>query len=237
MKSSLKSKPLVSVIIPAHNGAAYIQEAIQSVLSQTYPHVEIWVIDNGSTDKTKEAALAFSKVHYVTLEGVSNTAYARNEGISRANGSFLAFLDQDDLWLPDKLEKQLDHLEKSPGIGAAICYQKMVLEPGHTKPHWLKKEFLEKSQPAYLPSALLAKRALFDQTDLFNPDFSLTSDVAWFFKAKHSGIDVALLPETLLIRRIHSDNASHRYLQIQKELLSVIHTSLQDRKRKKTAPL
>ncbi len=225
------NKPLVSVIIPAHNGAPYLAEAIQSVLNQTYPYFEIWVIDNGSTDQTAQIAKSFPQVHYRYLE-TANTGYARNEGITQARGSFFAFLDQDDIWTPDKLEKQVSFLEQNPTASAVVCQQKMVLQPGHTKPHWLKKEFLETAQPAYLPSALLVKRTTLEQTGLFDPTFSLTSDVAWFFKAKHSGIDPFLLPEVFLIRRIHNDNASHRCAKLQKELLSAIHSSLQERRKK-----
>lgn len=225
------NKPLISVIIPAHNGALYLAEAIRSVLNQTYPHVELWVVDNGSKDKTAEIARLFAEVHYIYLE-VASTAIARNEGILRSRGSLLAFLDQDDIWTPDKLEKQWAHLQKTPGINAVVCLQRMVLEKGHTKPHWLKKEFLERAESAYLPSALLVKKTALKQTHFFDPTFSLTSDVAWFFKAKHQGIQVDLLPEVLLTRRIHSDNASNRYAQIQKEILSVVRASLQERRTK-----
>src|SRR5690606_1604422 len=114
--------------------------------------------------------------------------------------------------------KQFAFLEKNPKISAVICQQKMILQPGHDKPHWLKREFLETAQPAYLPSALLVKRAALEQTNFFDPAYSLTSDVAWFFKAKHNGIEVSLLPEILLVRRIHNANASNRCLQIQKEI-------------------
>ncbi len=225
------NKPLISVIIPAYNGEKYLGEAIQSILNQTYSHVEIWVIDNGSVDRTKKVAQSFPQVHYVYSE-IADTAHARNKGASLARGSFLAFLDQDDLWTPDKLEKQLTFLEKNPSLSAVVCQQHIVLQPGCTKPHWLKQTFLDTVQPAYLPSALLVKRKIFEQMNLFDPTFSLASDVAWFFKAKHSGLEIALIPEALVTRRIHSDNASNRCAQAQKEILSVIRTSLQERRTK-----
>jgi glycosyltransferase involved in cell wall biosynthesis len=221
----------LSVIIPAHNGALYIGQAIQSVLAQTYPHLEIWAIDNGSKDNTKEIIRSFPMVNYVHSE-VADTAAARNEGLKRAKGEWIAFLDQDDIWEPTKLQKQLDYLANHPSLSGAICQQKMVLQEGHTKPHWLKKEFLETIQSAYLPSALLVKRSVMEKMNFFDTAFSLTSDVAWFLKAKHSGIEIGLLEEPLLIRRIHSDNASNRCSQIQKEILSAIQLSLAERRKK-----
>jgi glycosyltransferase involved in cell wall biosynthesis len=225
------NKPLISVIIPAHNGALYLADAIQSAIDQSYPYLEIWVIDNRSIDRTAEIAQSFPQVRYVYSD-VASTALARNEGVLQARGSLVAFLDQDDVWTPDKLSKQFDFLQKHPAAAAVVCEQRMVMQPGHPKPHWLKKEFLEAPQPAYLPSALLIHKSLLEQTNSFDSTFSLASDVAWFFQAKHRGIEVALLPETLLIRRIHNDNTSHRYIELQKEILSVIHSSLQERRTK-----
>jgi len=222
---------LISVIIPAHNGAAYLAEAIQSVLNQTYPHFEIWVIDNGSKDQTAQIAKSFPEVHYV-YSRVANTALARNKGILLARGSLLAFLDQDDVWQPDKLAKQLAYLEKNPSLSAVICQQQMVLQEGCSKPHWLKKEFLQTTQIAYLPSALLVKRVAFEQTDLFDPTLSLSSDTDWFFKAKNRGVEIGLYPEVLLLRRIHNDNASNECTQNQKELLSIIQNSLSEKRTK-----
>jgi len=225
------NNPLISVIIPAYNGAAYLAEAIQSVLNQTYPHFEIWVIDNGSKDQTAQIAKSFQKVQYVYLR-VAHTALARNKGILLARGSFFAFLDQDDLWRPDKLAKQLAYFKKNPALSGVICQQQMVLQEGHSKPHWLKKEFLEIPQPAYFPSALLVKRTAFEQTNLFDPAFSLGSDTDWFFKAKNRGVEIGLYPEVLLIRRIHNENASHQHTQCQNELLSIIRNSLHEKRTK-----
>lgn len=225
------NKPLISIIIPAHNGAAYLAEAIQSALNQTHPLIEILVIDNGSKDHTAQIAQSYPEVRYIYLAN-SDTTYARNYGISLAQGSLIAFLDQDDLWSPDKLTKQLSVIENNSKIEGVVCEQQMFLEPGHKKPHWLKQEFLEKTEPAYLPSALLVKRETLEKLHLFNPTFSLTSDVDWFFQAKHSGIEIALLPEALVQRRIHGDNASNRCHVIQKEILSIIRHSLQKRRNK-----
>jgi len=228
MKTS--SAPLVSIVIPAHNGEKYLTEAIQSVLNQNYPRYEIWVLDNGSTDNTQYIACSFPQVQY-QYEEKANTALARNQGISLAQGEYIAFLDQDDIWVSEKLTKQVSFLEEQKDYEAVVSLQKMYLQPGHTKPHWLKQEFLEKPQSAYLPSALLVRRSTFARTNSFNLSFSLASDVAWFFKAKHEGIKIGMIEEVLIHRRIHNKNTSNEYSQLQKEILSTIHHSLKERRK------
>jgi glycosyltransferase involved in cell wall biosynthesis len=108
---------LVSVIIPTYNRAKYIGEAIESVLAQTYSPIEIIVVDDGSTDNTCEIVAKYEpRVRYV----YQNNAWcgaARNNGIRLATGKYTAFLDSDDLWLPEKLERDVEFLENHPKIG------------------------------------------------------------------------------------------------------------------------
>jgi len=100
---------LVSVVIPTFNSSKYLKEAVESVLSQTYPHLELIVVDDGSTDETREALVPFFSDHRVRYFYQENKggAAARNLGIREARGEFIAFLDHDDVWLPEKIEKQL----------------------------------------------------------------------------------------------------------------------------------
>lgn len=108
--------PKVSVIIPAYNSAQYVGEAVESALAQTYKDHEIIVVDDGSTDNTKEVLSPYtSRIKYFFQENRGAPA-ARNFGISRSRGRYVAFLDADDLWLPDKLEKQVMALESNPHL-------------------------------------------------------------------------------------------------------------------------
>ena len=223
--------PLVSVVIAAHNGEKYLAEAIQSVLNQDYPHFELWVIDNGSTDCTEKVARSFPSVHY-RYSKLANVALARNQGASLASGDYIAFLDQDDMWASHKLGRQVEFLEKHNRFSAVIGLQKMFLEEGCQKPHWLKQAFLEKPQFAYLPSALMVRRAAFVAANCFDPAFILSSDVDWFFKAMHAGLETGVLEEVLLHRRIHEENNSNKCLELQKELLIIIKNSLKRRREK-----
>lgn len=111
----------VSVVMPSYNAARFVTAAVDSVLAQTFQDFEILVVDDGSTDNTREVLEKYSspKVRYLYKKngGVSS---ARNFGIENARGKYIAFLDADDLWLPEKLEKQVDLLEENEDIG--LCY-------------------------------------------------------------------------------------------------------------------
>lgn len=112
--------PLVSVIMPVYNGEKYIKEAVESVLSQGVP-LELLVIDDGSTDKTKEVLSAYmgrEDFQYLRNEKNMGAAGSRNRGVELARGKYVAFLDADDWWEKGKLKKQLSLLEKT---GYVLC--------------------------------------------------------------------------------------------------------------------
>ena len=120
MAENIPEKPRVSVIIPTYNRAKFLLDAIESVLNQTYPNVEIIVIDDGSTDNTKEVLKPFDgKIRYLSSNH-SGVAHARNLGMRAASGKYIAFLDSDDMYLPYKLSLQVDFIEKHPAIGM-VC--------------------------------------------------------------------------------------------------------------------
>jgi glycosyltransferase involved in cell wall biosynthesis len=106
--------PKISVIIPTYNSANYLPEAIESVLAQTYKNFEIVVIDDGSTDNTKEVVVPYlDQIVFLETEN-GDPAKARNHGIRKSSGEYVAFLDADDIWCPDKLERQLAYFSKNP---------------------------------------------------------------------------------------------------------------------------
>ncbi len=114
--------PNVSVIIPAYNGARFLPEAIESVLAQTYKDYEIIVVDDGSTDNTKEILKPyFDKIKYIHQQN-QGAATARNTGIRHSQGEYIAFLDADDVWLPEKLHTQVYYLDNNPEV--AMVYSR-----------------------------------------------------------------------------------------------------------------
>lgn len=119
--------PQVSIIIPTYNRARYVTKAIDSVLAQTYKDYEIIVVDDGSKDDTREALKPYiDKIRYIYQENAGVSA-ARNTGIRAAKGEWVAFLDSDDEWLPEKLAVQMDCVLKHPEIVAHVTNAKIVL--------------------------------------------------------------------------------------------------------------
>src|ERR1044071_7624837 len=113
--------PLVSVIIPTYNRWSYLQMAIDSVLTQTYPNIEIIVVDDGSTDRTAEMLDSYENRIQVIHQKNQGGTNARNTGVQISKGDYLTFLDHDDLMFPTKLERQIALFEVDPKLGAVHC--------------------------------------------------------------------------------------------------------------------
>ena len=125
---------LVSIIIPCYNSESYLANAIDSVLTQTYPHWELFIVDDCSTDKSSAIIADYvaqdSRIHYLKTSSPSGSpCLPRNMGIKAANGRFIAFLDSDDCWLPTKLEEQLPLFEK-PNVGIVYSNYEKISENG-----------------------------------------------------------------------------------------------------------
>ena len=221
--------PLVSVIIPVYNGARYLRAALESVFAQTYRPFEVIVVDDGSTDDSGMIAQGFPDVHYIhqTNQGV---AAARNHGIEAAQGEFFAFLDQDDLWTPEKLKLQIEHSLSNPDLGYTLTQQQFFLEPGETLPVWFRKELFGSVHTGWVLGTLVVRRKAFEKIGNFATGYSAASDGDWFFRAKASGIPMAVVPHLLLLKRIHGANDSARAKDILSELRKVVKGSL-DRQR------
>jgi len=118
MTASPEEKQLVSVVVPAYNAGQYLKQAINSILTQSHAILEIIIVNDGSTDNTADVASSFNdpRVRIVTKTN-GGMSSARNAGVNKAKGEFLAFLDADDYWMPDKLEKQIALLQSKPDIG------------------------------------------------------------------------------------------------------------------------
>jgi len=111
---------LVSVIIPTYNRSYFVTEAIESVLCQTYPNIELIVVDDYSMDDTEEKLKPYKnkgKIKYIRNEKNKGISPTVNTGLLAANGKYIARLDDDDLFMPDKIEKQVKHFEEDPDVG------------------------------------------------------------------------------------------------------------------------
>lgn len=171
----------VSVVVPAYNAVRTLPATIASIESQTVRPLEIIVVDDGSADAT--ADLARSLGARVITQANAGHAAARNTGIEAARGRWVAFLDADDLWLPDKLERQLAEIERSPGIrgiqtGAARVDDALTLlwvEPCERSDDQLADTVFFRNMPA-LMSTLLVERELLQEVGGFDPSLVILQD-------------------------------------------------------------
>lgn len=225
----IEEHPLVSIIIPVYNGGRYLRAALESVFAQTYRPFEVIVIDDGSVDDSGGIAQSFPDVRYIH-QANQGVAASRNHGIEAARGEFLAFLDQDDLWTPEKLKFQMDHLQSHPDLDYTLAQQQFFLEPGATLPAWFRKELLATVHTGWVLGTLVVRRTAFEKVGGFATGYAAASDSDWFFRAKAAGIPMAVVPELLLRKRIHDTNESGRAKEVLSELLRVVKISL-DRQR------
>jgi glycosyltransferase involved in cell wall biosynthesis len=220
-----EEKPLVSVVIPVYNGARYLREALESVFAQTYRPFEVIVVDDGSVDDSSLIAQSFPEVRYIR-QANQGVAAARNNAIDTARGQFLAFLDQDDLWTPEKLRLQIGHLLSHPELGYTLTQQKFFLDPGAALPSWFRKELFDSVHTGWVLGTLVVRRTTFEQVGNFSAGYAAANDSDWFFRAKAAAIPMAVVPELLLLKRIHEANESARAREVLSELRKVVKSSL-----------
>lgn len=215
-------KKLVSVIIPAFNAEKYISDTINSVLGQTYSYYEIIIINDGSTDGTEKIVKQFSnRIIYIKQRNKGISA-ARNAGIRKAKGEFIAFLDADDIWMPAKLEKQIDYLNSHPDVDVVFSLAQNTLNPkADTKP---TKKF--PVIPAYVPPNCLFRRKTIDTVGLFDEKINLGEFVDWYAKILSSGIKIGCVNSLLLLRRIHGENIGIRRKTDQIEYVRILKRKL-----------
>jgi glycosyltransferase involved in cell wall biosynthesis len=219
------SQDLVSVIMVVRNGEPYFNAAMESVLSQDYRPIEILVIDGQSTDKTAEIARSYPLVRYLYQEK-TGLAEARNMGIGAARGEYIAFLDCDDLWSPGKLKAQVAYLQQHPQVEAVVSLVKVFLEPGTIRRPGFNRQAFEGKQVGYTPSALLARKVLFQEFGVFNNHYLLGCDADWFARALDTGVILSVLQAVLVHKRIHDGNLSGNLKLSRSETLRFLRESL-----------
>lgn len=225
------AQPLVSVIIPLHNGKEFIAEAMDSVLTQTYPYFEVIVVDDGSVDNGCWQIPVDDRVRIIGTRRHGN-ATARNYGMEQSRGELITFLDQDDYWHREKLAIQTQHMTENDDCDVIISLVRYVFEKSTPRPVWLKDTPCREDRPGYLVGALLAKRKVFDRVGAFNTDFAYGSDSDWFFRVQESGTQLHVQDTVLLYKRIHENNQSRNVPDSRQDLFRLVKDSVH-RKREK----
>ncbi len=213
-------KPLVSVIIPTFNRLGFLKEAVESVEKQSCRDFELIIVDDGSTDSTGGYLKGFP-AKYIRLEHSGFPGRVRNAGAKAAEGKYLAFLDSDDLWEPEKLARQIEYLAANPKI--EICHTREVWlrngrvvsqskqrhkRSGNIFNHALKKCIIG-------PSTVMLSSRLFAETGGFREDMEIAEDYELWLRITN-GYEVGYIDEPLVVKRGgHRDQLSERYGQIE----------------------
>ena len=213
------SGPLVSVILPTFNRAWTLKDAVESVLFQDYPHIELIVIDDGSEDNTQELLEAYKNKIIVLTQENSGVSAARNAGIKKSRGEFIALLDSDDAWDKRKISCQVEFFQRNPE--SLICQTEEIwirngkrVNPKfkHKKPSGL---IFEPSLNLCLvsPSAVMMRKKLFELKGYFNEDFTVCEDYDLWLRVS-STIPVFLIDKPYTIKRGgHKDQLSSLHSQ------------------------
>jgi glycosyltransferase involved in cell wall biosynthesis len=196
---------LVSVVMPAFDEEAFVAEAVESVLAQTYDRFELIVVDDGSADRTGSIVSGFPGVRVVRRGQRGGPAAARNAGLGVARGDYWAIFDADDVMPPERLECQVEFLREHASVEMVLGLTEAFVNPGEPRPaHW---------NPAWdggpyhgHPGTILARRAVLDRVGWFDESLELGSDMQWMARAKLAGVRMGQLEHPCLRYRIHAGN-------------------------------
>jgi glycosyltransferase involved in cell wall biosynthesis len=216
--------PTVSVVIPAYNAESFLGQAIESALSQTYPDLDIYIVDDGSIDGTSQIIhhyLSNKRIHSIHQD-TSGPAAARNRGIAEAQGEFIAFLDADDLWEPQKLAKQINLFQQNNDLGLVYSrYRTKILnatgswEDDEERNRWVRARTHYRGQIfrelvygpfIALPSVVIPRRVL-DDVGLFDTHLITAEDRHLWARIAHD-YPIGYVDEELVIVRRHGGNIS-----------------------------
>jgi len=196
----------VSVLIPVYNGARYLSECLRSVCDQTLPPAEIIVIDDGSEDDTPKVAgewvprIVYKRVAHGGLP------YVRNHALKFADTEFVAFIDSDDVWLPDKLERQMEAMSQEARPAAVFGYVQQFVSEDLAPEEADRLKVDAKPIPGLFASTLLMRKADCDRVGPFDETLRTGEFIEWFSRATDLGIETLTVPAVVCRRRIHLNN-------------------------------
>jgi glycosyltransferase involved in cell wall biosynthesis len=208
------AKPLVSAIVPAHNAERFLAEAIESVLAQTYDAIECVVVDDGSTDRTAVVAEAYGDSVRLVIQDQRGVSAARNRGAAESRGRLLAFLDADDRWLPERVERQVRELDESPALEAVVCATQIV-DASLNPLGFLRQDpqvtvsdlLLCRARVVSVSSNVLVTRQAYEEIGGFDERLSTSADWAVMYRLVARG-RMAAMPDCLVEYRVHDENMS-----------------------------
>ncbi len=217
--------PKVSAIIPVYNGQNYVAEAIESVLAQTHPASECLVIDDGSTDGTRDAVSRFGDAVRYVRQARSGVSAARNRGLQLAGGEFVAFLDHDDIWRADKLALQVEAIQRANAT-MVLCAIEMVDAAGSslgTKRLGARRDLVtgmllfDGTETVSCSSTGLARRGDLLAMGGFDPALGMSADWDLLLRVLLEG-RLEYVDEPLVRYRVHDSNMSRRVGPMERDM-------------------
>ncbi|OQY97646.1 MAG: hypothetical protein B6D35_14535 [Candidatus Brocadia sp. UTAMX2] len=230
---------LVSVIVPTYNSARFLPESVGSILAQTYHPYEIIVVDDGSTDNTKEVLQPFmQRIKCIHLEQNKGSPTARNIGIQAARGAYIAFIDGDDLWFPEKLQTDIGHFSQHPDISMVYSKHLNIDEKGVVSDDAVKKRLpsgkifiqLFSEQNFILTSSVVVRKEVFEATGLFDEQLFNCQDWDMWLRIAFS-FQVAGINKPLVKYRHNPGSLSknrENVLKYQKQVIDKTYTAFKD---------
>lgn len=219
----------ISVIIPTYNHGKYLEEAINSVLLQTYSTIEIIVVNDGSTDNTADILKPYlSRIHYFQQENKGISA-ARNAGIQQATGDYLAFLDADNKWCADKLERQFQVMQQDPSVDMTFGHVQQYYCQHISMDAKMKLQCPEEIIPGINASTMLIKSASFHKIGYFDSQWSTGEFIDWYIKAQTAGLKENMLDDLVLYRRIHEGHLNMRTKRNFQHYIHILRKKLNDK--------
>jgi glycosyltransferase involved in cell wall biosynthesis len=220
-------KPLVSAIIPNYNYARYVGEAVESALAQTYPNIEVIVVDDGSTDNSLEVLERYQGRIKLIQQKNSGVCVARNRGVEESTGEYIAFLDADDVWLPEKLSVQMQGFQASTKAVFSNCGMRLIDLDGECvgtltegKSGDVSTYLLSFDGPAVVGAAStgIVSRKVFESVGGFDPRLSTAADWDFCFRVAQLG-EFIFEPQILVNYRIHGTNMHGNIRVMEQDML------------------
>ena len=219
----------MSVVIPVYDAELYLGQAIASVLEQTVAPAEVIVVDDGSTDRSAQVAHGFGPPVRVLERSREGVAAALNGGVEAAQGDLLAFLDADDRWVPDKLERQLGVLGANPALDAVLGHIREFRSPDLEPEERARLAPREGSLGGPSRGTMLIRRDAFLRVGPFATDWTLGEFVDWYARAVDAGLKVEMLSEVVMERRLHRTNSGIRSADARTDYVRVLRAVLERR--------
>ncbi len=198
----------VSCVIPAWNATETIARTIASALHQTVAPLEILVVDDGSTDDTAQVVGSIGGTVRLIRQANAGGEAARNRGISESSGEFIAFLDADDIWLPEKLERQLAVLRGRPEVAIVGCLVLNVGDPDDPSMEAQLRRYGGRPVPGWKASEIVARRGAFEAVGLLDGSLRHAGLTEWLLRCEQAGLRRFLLEETLVERHLRAGSTS-----------------------------